>query len=236
MTGFTEILCAFACAVADFFSAAEGTFVSIAAIVAAGATIVMAVVAVLGLHRWKSQLMGKENLEVARNLLRAAYKIQEAIEVCRDTYLPVHEYPEGYEHMSTDKKKHADALIHVYNKRWERVWNVRQEFDAAVLEAKVLWGRDFVAKAEEIRSCTRELRMAIRLYIRDEMSGGSIFKRDEKHGEKMLAIVGHYSEQAVFVDGELVDLFAERVENVVVEFDEHVRSYMPTRTDQRNRT
>lgn len=224
MTGFTEILCA----VADFFSAAEGTFVSIAAVVAAGA-------AVYGVTSWKRELEGRKYFKVAQNLFRSTRKVRNAITGCRHTWVAGSEYPEGCVLSASDRKENADALAHVYQNRWNLVEVARQKFDAAMLVAEFWWGSDVVAKAEEIRSCTEALRKAIRLYIEDERFGGEVFKKNEKRRADVLAIVGQYGMQAAYFDYDVGDLFAKRVENAVVEFEKHIRSYMPTWANRRRR-
>jgi len=222
----------FLCAAADFFSAAEGTFVSIAAAVTA-------VAAVYGVRTWKRELVGKTNIDVARNLLRVTYKIRDAIHVCRESFPRMDEYPERYEHASSRGKKHAEALLYVYKNRWKPIWSTRQEFDLAAREAEVLWGSDVVAKAEEIRSCRQELFLAIQTYIRDIESDGENFRTNSDFGDEMTRIVyigGHYGMPADPFGGETEGLFAKRVENAVAGIEEHVRPYMPTRTNRHNRT
>ena len=219
-----------------FIPIARDIIVSLAAIIAAGAAFATARAAVDGVNSWKHELMGRKSLKVAENLFGSTRKVKNAIEACRDTWLDGSEYPEGCVLSASDRKQNADALEHVYKNRRNLVEAARQEFDAAMLRAEFLWGSDVVAKAEEIRSCTRALRMAIGLYIKDERSGGEVFKKDEKRRAEVLAIVGHYGMQAASFDYEVGDLFAKRVENAVVEIEKHIRSYMPTRNDRHNRT
>ena len=159
--------------------------VGISALVTAG-------MAFPGLKHWTRQLRRKNNLdlEAARNILRATYKIKEAVGSCRDPFLAAGEFPKDYDHQSNDPNHHARSHAHVYNNRWEHVRNARQEFDAAVLEAEILWGRDVQAKAEELRKCLQELFRALYAYVRNIESDGAHFKEDEKRKAQVEWVIG----------------------------------------------
>lgn len=159
-------------------------------IIVSGAALVTAWVAVPGLHRWKRELLGKENLEAARNLLRATYKIREAVGSCRDPYLEDKEFPEDYDGREENPMEDALAYAYVYRNRWRRVRRARQEFNAAALEAEVLWGCDVRAKAKELRVCLQKLFWGFQQYVLNVKSDNRKFERDKKLAEKVEWIIG----------------------------------------------
>lgn len=70
----------------------EDTIKMAAVLLQAGAIVVTAVFAVLGLRAWRTQLVGKRKIEIAEETLVLAYKIRNAIAYAR---LPVHGPHEG---------------------------------------------------------------------------------------------------------------------------------------------
>lgn len=198
-------------------------------IIIAGAAIVTAWVAASGLRRWKRELLGKENLEVARTLFRAALKIRDAIAACRNPDIAGGEFPKNYSQDSSSKEQ-AEAFLYVYGNRIEPVWAARKEFDVAVLEAESLWGDEVKVKAKAIRSCTQELIAAIHFCIENKKSGGENFKKNKKLGEKVDNIMKRYTNGTIPFGGgtEVEDEFSKKVEKAVAEVEQYVRPYMRT--------
>jgi hypothetical protein len=58
----------------------------------AGAAIVAAVVAVLGLRAWRRQLRGQTQYELARRLLRAVYRVRDEIQGVRNPVIMASEF------------------------------------------------------------------------------------------------------------------------------------------------
>lgn len=149
-----------------------------------------AVVAVLGLRKWRQELEGKAQFEVARNLIRATYRLRDEIRTCRNPFYSAHEFPEGYKgglgaHSTEEETR---AWMHIYKNRWALVWTALQEFDTHTLEAEALWGSAIRARTDVLRKCVRELNAAIDAVIRDKASGGEDFK-DRAFGKEMRSIV-----------------------------------------------
>lgn len=138
-----------------------------------------AVVAVLGLRKWRQELEGKAQFEVARSLIRATYRLRDEIRNCRNPFYTAYEYPADYkgglgaQHSSEEE---ARAWMHIYKNCWAPVWTALQEFDSHTLEAEALWGSAMRAKTDALRKCVRELNAAIDAVIRDKASGGEDFK------------------------------------------------------------
>lgn len=151
-----------------------------------------AMVAVLGLRRWRQELEGKAQFEVARNLIRATYKLRDEVRNCRSPFYSAYEFPEDYKGRLGAQQQAAEeearAWIHIYKNRWAPVWTALQEFDSHTLEAEALWGSAIRNKTDAMRKCVRELNAAIDAVIRDKASGGEDFK-DREFGKEMRSTV-----------------------------------------------
>jgi len=156
-------------------------------ILIAGAAATTAIVAVIGLKSWSSELKGKADFEIARNLIRSTYKLRDEISSSRSAFIQASEFPNNYYSVgskATDKET-ADAWAHMYANRWKPVWEALQEFDANSLEAEALWGKTIKEKTNDLRSCVRDLRIAMDATISDKASGGEDFKSNREFGVKM---------------------------------------------------
>jgi hypothetical protein len=100
-------------------------------IVLAGAAAVTAWVAVKGLQKWREELRGRADFDVARGLARATYKVRDDLAACRMPLIRTSEFPDGYSSIANDDHAaRVSALAHVYNNRWKPVTDALREFDA----------------------------------------------------------------------------------------------------------
>ena len=154
------------------------------------AALVTALVAALGLYRWQRELLGKENLEAARNFLRATYKVEEVIWSCRTALLAEEEFPKVDSLQPDTPSARARRAAHVYQKRGKRLRSACKEFDAAALEAEVLWGRNAQEKAKKLRVCVHALLDAFRDYVENIKSNNVYFKQDDERKKEVMWILG----------------------------------------------
>lgn len=155
---------------ADVFTALKDIFL-------AGAAATTAFVAYRGLEKWKAELSGRTNFEVARQFMKSVYRLRNEIQDCRSPFVSASEFPEGYQgalgNYSSSEK--GDAWVHVYKNRWQPVMDAVQEFDSATLEAEALWGAAVKDAAQELRRLAVRLRASIDAFIRNEYSGHQDF-------------------------------------------------------------
>lgn len=151
---------------------------------AGGAT---AVVAVLGLQRWRQELHGKAHFDVARSLVRVTYKLRNAIQVARSPLIRGNEFPAGSATVSNQKvpEEEAKAYEHVFTARWEPIWAALQEFDSQTLEAEALWGATIREKADALRALVRKLSAANESFMANVASGGEDFASDRDFGKQI---------------------------------------------------
>lgn len=150
------------------------------------AAVATAVVAFFGLTRWRKELRGKAGFETARALARAVYRLRNEISDFRAPIVDGGEFPSSY----SSKVKHttaeeAEGWRHVLSSRWRHVVDAAADFDAQTLEAEALLGPEVREKAEALRRCMRELRVAVSEFLEDKNRGGEDFENNKEHARKV---------------------------------------------------
>ena len=155
----------------------------------AGAAGTTAYVAYTGLEKWKKELRGKANFEVARELIKSVYRLRDELRYCRSPFVSAGEFPEGYRGaQGRTAEEEGQAWAHVYTKRWEPVGEAIQSFDAAVLEAEALWGAAIKDKAKDLSYCVRTLQVDIEEFISDKFLE-KYDQNDREFMQKIKAVV-----------------------------------------------
>src|SRR5690606_18696022 len=143
------------------------------------AAVVTASVAVAGLKRWRLELRGKADFDAARALARATYKLRDELAICRSPFVRAQEFPPSYYSTANRTAQEEDeGWAHVYKTRWEPVWLAIHEFDTQSLESEALWGEPARQKTQPLRSCVKELIVAIEAVLDDKVAGGQNFATD----------------------------------------------------------
>lgn len=114
-----------------------------------------AVCAVIGLWTWRYQLHYKEHYELARRLLRAAYKYRDAINQARFPFSsrPAQSDEEGATYQSTEQQ--------FWSQRFEAVNASKRELRAELLEAEVVLGRKLMNELQALFKCDMDLYVCI---------------------------------------------------------------------------
>lgn len=144
-----------------------------------------AFIASLGLNSWKRQAKWQTDRELARAVFVALRKRQDAIYHVRNPFGWSDEYEVDDESIPEWQRKWK-GLENKYQKRWDKLIEVRQIFYPVELEGDALWGEGFVSLCAKISNLERELLLAIQLLVEDhapENSDQSIFG---SHEEKLL--------------------------------------------------
>ncbi|MCD8523186.1 MAG: hypothetical protein LRY66_07365 [Saccharospirillaceae bacterium] len=147
------------------------------------AAIATAHVAINGLQSWSRELKGKADFEVARNLIRSAYKLRDELRYCRSPWVTMDEFPEDYDSNNKTPEIEAKAYAFIYSNRWKPVATALQNFETQALEAEALWGSEFKPKTDELRQCARNLQVALEADISNKASGGENFRCDPEFGK-----------------------------------------------------
>jgi hypothetical protein len=132
------------------------------------AAVVGAYVALQGLTTWNRQLKGGVEYELTRRLLKQTYRLREAIKGVRHPVMWSGEAPplsaEQAKSMSQEQLRFFE-LSNAYQKRWDRVTDVRTELQTELLEAEVLWGQEIHKQFEPLFKLQHELFIAVHFYI-----------------------------------------------------------------------
>jgi hypothetical protein len=111
--------------------------------------IIGSTVAIMGLRTWSKQLKGTYEYELARRLMLAMYKLQDAIAAVRNPFV------EG-------------EAEEVYQNRWEGVLDAVRELKISLMEAQTVWDKQ---KARSLRrqmdQHLNKLFLAIKFYLED---------------------------------------------------------------------
>lgn len=200
-----------------WFDAAQKIATALAALVAAW-------VAVQGLRAWQVQLQGKAEYDLARRVLRAAFKVRDQIAQVRSPSVPLGEMVQAYKDAGLDPDgvditrdmKRCDSLV--YQRRWQPLAGALSDLSLEMLEAEVLWG-DTVRECERrLQRCTGELNAALSLYLRDIHADN--FRHPEKAAERIdrqFAIV-----YAIEADDE----FARKIDGAIEMFETTFRPHL----------
>lgn len=146
---------------AQFALIAKDTVLTIAAVVGA-------YVALRGLSTWNRQLKGGVEYELTRRILKCTYRLREAIKGVRNPVMWGYEMPTPPEveasKMSKEQLRYY-GLANAYQKRWDKVTEVRTDLQTEMLEAEALWGRIVYEKFEPVFKLQQELFSSVHAYI-----------------------------------------------------------------------
>jgi len=136
-------------------------------IIVAGSAVFAAYTAFKGLNVWKQELKGRSEYQIAKDTLRAVYKVRDAFIHVRHPATFSHDYPEGM----TDKWGRLKGacsykgLKYVYETRWKFMEEAFFELEDRNSEALVEWGfgkREYIVA---LRQCRSKLLMAIEYHL-----------------------------------------------------------------------
>lgn len=132
------------------------------------AAVTGAIVAIKGLNSWRRQLRGKTEYEAAVGLLRAVYKVRDAIALVRVAFMDSGELAHALriEGVRQSGEAAPDAIALAYSVRWNAVREAMSALQIAALEAEVHWRiqpRDLLVP---LFKCVSELNWAVGYHLR----------------------------------------------------------------------
>lgn len=147
------------------FSLAEG-FSIVKDLTLTTAALVGMFVANKGLSTWNRQLKGGVEYELARKILRHTYRLRGKIKELRNPMIIPSEqdFPDSGRHLSTEEVRYF-GIYHAYQMRWEKVNSVRDDLQAELLEAEVVWGKATYDYFDPLFDLQRELFVDVKGYL-----------------------------------------------------------------------
>jgi hypothetical protein len=198
---------------AQWFSEASNSITAIAAIAAAA-------FAYIGLQTWRHQLKGASEYALAKELLKAAYRVREAFKHVRNPAMFSYEYPEGMRqpdgHLAEDKR--ADGIGHAYEERFKVLSEAFLTLEDKNLDGQVEWGSKYSEIIVPLRKCRIELKIALQDHIESlrrtyERPASTVEERREA-GSVMYYLGEAPSEH---------DLFTPQINAAISEFESRLR-------------
>lgn len=129
-------------------------------------------VAVLGLRAWRRQLAGRTEYELARQLLRAVFRVRDQVNSLRSPFISGGEMYSAAKAKYNDEGELARALDKhdqlaelAYQVRWDRVQKAMSELAVQEIEAEVLWADRFKPIFSELYDSLGDLRNALEDYL-----------------------------------------------------------------------
>ena len=135
--------------------------------------VVAGVVAIAGLRTWRRQLKGTTEYELARRVVKAAYRLRDAIDKLRSPLITAAETASalketGIEITAKDPNPHAAQSYAVYQVRWKPIADAFHDLELEALEAEALWGRTVRDTIMDLRRSVNKLFSALDLILRQE--------------------------------------------------------------------
>ncbi len=143
------------------------------------ATFVAMCIAIFGYRDWKRQLHWKTEYELAQKLLRATYKVKEAladvtsfrVRILSDEEERVEkEFGIDSTHLELIDRR-AAIQLGIYGLRWQKVQETLVELDALSLEAETIWGQAFLDSFTHFRKCIHILTYTLSEYLNTSLDG-----------------------------------------------------------------
>ncbi len=177
-------------------------------------------VAVRGLQTWRRQLQGTAEYELGRRILRAAYRLRNAIEAVRDPLVwpgeqAVAMKEAGIEMGFHDPKYHAQSSRAVYQRRWQGVTEALSELEVEAIEAETLWGSNARDLIEEIKRSASSLSGALNMYIRNLDEPGGDFLPPDKYKDVQATVFAMGAKED--------DAFASALQDRISRLEEFIR-------------
>lgn len=118
-----------------------------------------AIVAYLGLSRWRAELQGRSNHEAAHDLLEKLFRVRSSIHTVRNNIISAFEVSDVLEISERER------ITEVFRKRWVRLDSALIELDSARFKAQAMWGKEFEKCLEPVYALTDELNYSINEYL-----------------------------------------------------------------------
>lgn len=191
-------------------------------IVFGGSAAFTAYFAYRGLSAWREELKGRAEYQLAKDILKAVYRVREGFRHVRNPGMFAYEFPEDLQEESArlDPENRQRAIGYAYKKRFEVLDESFKELKDLSLEAEVEWGPELNEATEKIRACRGELLTTIHRYVWAELNPkAEVLNKTEEGDRRRNAVL--YEQ-----DGEGDQDFSEEIADAVAEFESRLRPHV----------
>lgn len=128
-------------------------------------------VAIVGLNTWRKQLTGTTEYELAREVLRAVYKLRDRVDMLRTHRRSFAEenkidLEKAFQNQPRVNDQEFKLILQgeVLRLRWPAVQEALSEFELASIEAEVLFGPDVREKLDYLKEFVKQLANSCEVY------------------------------------------------------------------------
>lgn len=187
-------------------------------ILTAGASVGLLVVAVIGLRQWRAELRGRTELDTARSVLKNLLEVKYALVKCRIPVTFASEFSDReIQPGETEMEAHELDQEYAYQKRIAQLITAALKFEAAAIEAEVLWGDEAVNVKNEVIGLCNSLSKAYSVYFPNALRDARLGK--DKHEDWVEA-----ERQVLFVM--VNDEFGVKVKDIFSRAEQTFRKYL----------
>lgn len=142
------------------------------------------VVAWMGLNTWRRQIKGTDKYKVASDLLTEVYRVREAVQVIRSSFI---QYVPKNDKDETKEMNNFLGYVEALDRRWKEVTDPLANLSLLSLKAEVHLGKSMKSEVDELMQLVKELRVTYETFL-DVIRPGSGFEGDpfEQEARKTL--------------------------------------------------
>jgi len=183
-------------------------------IILAISALAAAFIAWRGLATWEEKLKGKSEYEIAKQVLKAVYKVRNAFIIMRNPIDPF-EYPDNLraqpEPLTPEQKYQLN--LHVYNQRRKIMYEAFEILEGQNINAQVEWGAEFQNLIYSLRDSRNKLYEAISSKL-DSIEDNQKLPEDIKY-----IFYPKYDEANQ-------DIFTNNINNTVAKYEKTLRPHI----------
>ncbi len=181
-----------------------------------------AFIAYKGINTWRDELKGKSEYQLAKDTLRAVYKVSEAFKHVRGPAIYSYEYPEemtdSHGHLKNEFRHEGTA--YVYENRWKVMHEAFIELEKLHLDAMVEWGSEYQDIIVPIRKCRIEVQLAVQHLLSRYQNPHEPDWMDKEEKKRQQAVLYYAGDDSKY------DTFTPEINNAVSKFEEWLRPYI----------
>jgi hypothetical protein len=191
--------------------------------------IVIAGAAIYGVNKWWTQLKGKAEYELAKEVLKAVYRVREAFKYVRQPFTWSFEYPENMRDPSGHLKREFEyeGTKHVYQNRWKLLQDAFEKLGEKHLEAQVEFGSQYHEVIVPLFRCYTKLEAAIADLLESRKPGRAYSESSDELAER---------QSTLYYLGETPnkhDKFTPEINAAIKKFEDWLRPYVENRKKER---
>ena len=188
--------------------------------------IAAACLAFVGLRTWRLQLKGTAEYTLAKEVLKAAYRVREAFKHVRNPAIFSYEYPESMREPSGHVKDEvrAEGTAHVYEERFKVLNEAFRTLEDRALDAQVEWGSDYATIIVPLRKCRGELLITLQRHV-EKMKPGYHERHSTVDEKQQARSVMYYLGE----DQHELDSFTTDINAAIRQFEQRLRPIIGAR-------